>query len=601
MTWQGRVLRVDLARGTCEPEPLNMEWAALFLGQRGLASKYLASEIDPRADALSPANKLIFATGPLTGTRAATGGRYSVVTKGALTGAIACSNSGGYFGAELKNAGWDMVIIEGRAAKPVYLYIRDDDARLLDAADLWGKSVWRAEPEIKARHGDPEIKVASIGRAGEAGVLYACVVNDMDRAAGRSGVGAVMGSKNLKALAVRGAKGVTVKDANAFMAAVDKAASKVEPGRLAKYGTLAMMDVTQSFGSLPTRNSREVQFEGVSKVNAAAVMATRASDGRSNLVGNKACFACPIGCGRIARIDPTHFSVKDKPEYLKASGGIEYETGFALGPLVGVDDLEAVTYANFICNEHGMDCISFGGALAAAMELFESGAIGEKETGGIRLEFGSAQALSEMAELTAHGKGFGRELGLGAKRLCEKYGHPEFAMVVKGQEFPGYDGRAMQGMALAYATSNRGACHLRANPFADDFAGGPVDGKAAIVKNSQDRMAAIDSTGLCSFPNFSMEDIAAHLEPACGGGWTSDRLKQTGERIWNLERRFNLDAGLSADDDTLPERILKEAAKSGSGKGRVAELHRMLPEYYRLRGWDAGGVPTGETLHRLGL
>ena len=602
MGWQGRILSVDLTAGACEEIPLNMDWAQAYMGQRGLGTRYMMEFSDPGADPLSPGNALIFATGPLTGTTAATGGRYSVITKGALTGAIACSNSGGYFGGELKMAGWDMIIFAGRAKTPVYLFIENGRARLLDAGDIWGKSVWETEPLLKSRHQDPQIKVASIGRAGECGVRYACVMNDLDRAAGRSGVGAVMGSKNLKAVAVRGTLGVAVSDPDAFLDAVARAKEKHEtPGkaRLSSVGTLAMIDVTQAMGSLPTRNNRDVQFEGVGKLNPAAMKTKRRTDGRANLLTNKACFACTIGCGRVAVIDPTHFSVRDRE--LGPGGGLEYESGFALGSMVGVDDMEAATYANFVCNEHGMDPISFGGTLSAAMELFETEVLTEKETGGVALTFGSAQALVTMVDRTARGEGFGADLGLGSKRLCDKYGHPEFSMAVKGQEFPGYDGRAMQGMALAYATSNRGACHLRASPFEDDFVRLDTAGKAKIVKDSQDEIAATDSSGLCAFPNNAMEDVADQLNPACGSNWTADDLRRKGERIWNLERQFNLMAGLTGADDTLPERILKQPAPSGTAKGHVAELDKMLPEYYQLRGWDKGGVPESETLSRLGL
>ena len=608
MAWQGRLLRVDLTAGTCAEEPLNMTWASEFLGQRGLATKYLAEEMDPKADPLSPENKLIFATGPLTGTTAPTGGRYSVITKGALTNAIACSNSGGYFGGELKLAGWDMIILEGRAPKPVYLYIRDDKAELLNAEGfIWGKSVWDAEPLIKARHQDNAIKIASIGRAGENGVRYACVMNDLDRAAGRSGVGAVMGSKNLKAIAVRGTRGVSVDDPKAFLKAVNHAAGELAASQtradLARTGTLSMIDVTQAFGSLPTRNNRDVQFEGTSKLGPDAMRTPRRTDGHANLVTNRACFACTIGCQRVSRMDPEHFAVKGEERYKNASGGLEYESAYSLGPMVGVDDIEAATYANFICNEQGMDPISFGATVAAAMELYETGAISNKETGGVAYRFGSAAALVAAVDQTGVGEGFGEDLGLGAKRLCEKYGHPEFAMVVKGQEFPGYDGRSMQGMGLAYATSNRGACHLRADPYEHDFSGGKMAEKAKVVKDTQDSAAAVDSSGLCAFPMmiWDIDEVASLLDAGCEGDWTVERLRETGERIWNIERQFNLDAGMTAADDTLPQRILKEAAKSGSGKGKVSELATMLPEYYELRGWTPDGELTTQTKQRLGL
>lgn len=608
MAWHEKILRVDLEKGTCRAEALNMEWAGQYLGQRGLASKYLAEEMDPAADPLSPKNVLIFAAGPLTGTSAATGGRYSVITKGALTGAIACSNSGGYWGGELRLAGWDMILITGKAKTPVYLNIADDKAELLDARKfIWGESVWETEARIKERHQDSRIRIASIGRAGETQARFACVVNDLDRAAGRSGVGAVMGSKNLKAIAVRGTTGVRVKDAEAFNAAVSAARAKLDPSPdragLAATGTISMLDVTNSFGSLPTRNNRDVQFEGSDKVGAAAMAAKRRSDGQPNLINNKACFSCTIGCGRVSKMDPKHFAVAGKERYKQASGGLEYESIYALGPMIGVDDIDAATYANYVCNEEGMDPISFGATLAAAMELYEIGALTDAETDGLKLEFGSAEALVKGVKLAGLGVGFGADLGLGSKLLCEKYGHPDLAMVAKGQEFPGYDGRAMQGMALAYATSNRGACHLRADPYGDDFDGGPIEGKAEIVYSSQNATAAVDSSGLCLFPMsvWDLHDVASQLEAACGGGWTAERLAETGERIWNLERRFNLEAGLSGKDDTLPKRILKEAAKSGSGKGQVAQLDKMLPAYYEMRGWDDDGVPTTQTLQRLAM
>jgi aldehyde:ferredoxin oxidoreductase len=607
MGWHQKVLRVNLSAGTCVCEPLNMEWAQAYLGQRGLATKYLMEEIDPAVDATSPDNKLIIVTGPLTGTMAATGGRWSAVTKGALTGAIACSNSGGQFGGELKQAGWDMVILEGRSPTPVYLYIEDGVARLMDAGHLWGKTVWQTEPAIKKAHQDPLIRVASIGQAGESGCRYACIVNDMHRAAGRSGVGTVMGSKNLKAIAVRGTVGVTPANPKAFMTAVQaatKALAKNEGRKsLTRFGTIPMMDVTGTFGALPTRNNREVQFEGLLKMNASYMNKPNAN-GHTNLIRNGACFGCTIGCGRICHIDPTHFSVKDRPEYHGASGGLEYETAYALGAAVGVDDMDAATFAGFLCNEYGMDPISLGGTIAAAMELFELGVITEKDTGGLSLKFGDAKAMCQLAELTGKGEGFGRDIALGSKLLCEKYGRPELSMAVKGQEFAAYDGRGMQGMGLAYATSNRGACHLRANPYGHDFGSTEIAGKAKVVKDSQDFIAAIDSTGLCSFTSHSgvTEALyASQIDAAVGGGWTVARMRETGERIWNLERQFNLAAGLTIKDDTLPRRLLTEPAPSGTAKGLVARIPEMLPEYYELRGWTADGVPTPETLERLGL
>lgn len=449
------------------------------------------------------------------------------------------------------------------------------------------------------------MRVASIGKSGETGVRYACVVNDLDRAAGRSGVGAVMGSKNLKAIAVRGTTGVSVRDPDAFMSASGTINQRILESRsrknLERSGTMPMMDVTNAYGSLPTRNNQDVQFDGIDTVNVHAMKAVRKSDGKSNLKTNKACFACSVGCGRVAELDPTHFSIADKKDFPRISGGLEYESGYSLGAMVGVTDIEAATYANFVCNEQGMDPISFGATLSAAMELFETGALTEEQTGGIKLNFGSAEALVKTVELTGVGEGFGIELGLGSRLLCEKYGHPEFSMAVKGQEIPGYDGRAMQGMALAYATSNRGACHLRADPYGDDFERVEAEGKAKIVAESQNSISVIDSAGICAFPGYELEDLSSLISAACDGDFSVESLTVMGERIWNLERQFNLAAGLTTEDDTVPARMLNEPAKSGAGKDRVAELDKMLPEYYSLRGWDTGGVPTSETLKRLGL
>ena len=615
MSWARRILRVNLTEGTCAAEPLNMQWARAYVGQRGLATKYFVSEVDAKVDPLSPENKIIFATGPLTGTMASTGGRYSVITKGPLTGAIACSNSGGYWGAELKMAGWDMIIFEGKSPKPVYLYLENDTALLLDAGWLWGKSVWETEPSLRAKHQDPQIRVSSIGRAGETGCLYAAVVNDLHRAAGRSGVGTVMGSKNLKAIAVRGTKGVSnIRDFPEFMKATT-AAKKVLADHpvtgqgLPKYGTQVLMNVINEIGALPTRNHREVQFEGAKNISGEAMYEPRKTDGKPNLVTNQACFGCTIACGRISKMDEGHFTVKTRPEYWGASGGLEYEAAWALGSANGVNDLETLTYANFVCNEQGMDPISFGATVGAVMELFEMGVL-KKEQLGVEAPFGSAQALAHFVEVTVKGEGFGKEIALGSKRLTAKYGHPDLSMSVKGQEFPAYDSRGIQGMGLTYATSNRGACHLRSYTVASEVLGIPVktdplvtEGKPALVKAFQDATAVFDSAGICLFTSFAwtLADVQPQLAAACLEEFTMDELALIGERIWNLERDFNNRAGFTSKDDTLPKRLLTEPARTGPAKGKVSGLDKMLPEYYELRGWDKNGQLKPETRARLKL
>jgi len=617
MAWTGNVLRVNLTAGTCVPEALNMDWAMQYLGQRGLASKYLYEEIDPRCDALGPDNKLIMTTGPLTGTMASTGGRYSVVTKSPLTGCIACSNSGGFIGAEIKNAGWDMIIFEGKAPEPVYLYLENEHAELVPAADfIWGKSAWDADHLLHERYQDPLLRVACVGRAAETGCLYAGIMNDLHRAAGRSGVGTVMAAKNLKAVAVRGTRGVgNIRDPKGFMDAARRAkqvlADNAVTGQgLPKYGTQVLMNVINEVGAMPTRNMREVQFEGSHKISGEAMHEPRESDGKPNLVTNAACFGCTIACGRISTIDREHYTIKNKPEYWGASGGLEYEAAWALGSDTGVDDLDALTYANFICNEDGMDPISFGSTVAAAMELYEMGVLTKGHTGGIDLRFGSAEALTTITELTARGEGFGRDVGLGSRRLCEKYGHPELSMTVKSQEFPAYDPRGIQGMGLTYATSNRGACHLRSYTVSSEILGIPsktdplsTEGKPELVKAFQDATAVFDSSGLCVFTSFAwtLEDVAPQLQAACAGDWSVEKLFEMGERVWNLERKFNLEAGITAADDTLPPRLLNEPAQTGPAKGLANKLGEMLPKYYEVRGWSADGVPTEQTLSRLAL
>jgi len=615
MSWAGKILRVNLTAGTVKSEPLNMDWARSYIGSRGLATKYLVEEIDAKVDPLSAANKIIWSTGPLTGTMASTGGRYTVVTKGPLTGAIACSNSGGYWGAELKMAGWDMIIFEGRSPKPVYLCVQDDVAELRDASGLWGKSVWDTEALLKKQLQDPQVRVSSIGAAGENQVLFASVVNDLHRAAGRSGVGAVMGSKNLKAIAVRGTKGVgNLADPKAFLKVTAEkkkilAENALTGQGLPAYGTQVLMNIINEVGALPTRNHRDVQFEGAKDISAEAMATPRKTDGKKPLVTNQACFGCTIACGRIQTIDKNHFTIVNKPQYQGASGGLEYEAAWALGAANGVNDLDALQYANLLCNEHGMDPISFGATVGAVMELYEMGVL-TREQLGTDAKFGSAQALAHFAEITARGEGFGREIGQGSKRLTAKYGHPDLSMSSKGQEFPAYDARGIQGIGLGYATSNRGGCHLRGYTVASEVAGIPVktdpltaDGKPELVKAFQDATAAYDSSGLCIFTTFAwgLPDLADQLAPACGPEFTLENVATIGERIWNMERDFNNRAGFSSKDDVLPKRLVTEAAKTGPAKGLVSKVPEMLPKYYDIRGWDSDGQLKAETRARLGL
>ena len=443
--WTGTILRVNLSNGKITREPTDLRQAKLFIGARGLAEKILFDEVDTKVDPLSPENKLIFAPGPFSGTFAPSAGRYNVVTKGPLNGTIAASNSGGSFGPELKYAGYDMVILEGKAAKPVYLWIRDDKVEIRDAAHLWGQMVPDTTDMVRAET-DEDAHVACIGPAGEKKVLFANIMNEMSRAAGRSGVGAVMGSKNLKAIAVVGSGSVKVADAANFKTAVMNARHKIQTHPvggtgLRVYGTDVLINILNETGALPTRNFDDGYFPTANNVGGESLTAKL-------LTRPRGCFSCIISCGRGSKVT--------NPKYAGEGEGPEYESAWAFGPDCGIDDLDAVTKANFMCNELGLDTVTMGTTIACAMDLYQAGIIHKKDTGGVELKFGDAETMVEMVRLTGMREGFGDKLALGSYRLAESYGHPEYSMSVKKQEMPAYDPRAVQGIGLNYATSNRG-------------------------------------------------------------------------------------------------------------------------------------------------
>ncbi len=605
--WTGRLLRVDLTSGRSTVEAIPAAWMRDYLGGRGLADRYLWNEMDPAEDPFAPANKMIFAAGPLTGTPVPCGARYMVVTKGALTGAITTSNSGGHWGPELKFAGYDLLILEGSAPRPSYLFINDDQVQLRDASAYWGRGVHATEDGLRSELGIPGLRVASIGPAGERRVRFACIMNDKHRAAGRSGVGAVMGSKNLKAIAVRGTRGVPIADPQRFMAAVWQMRADMQdhPGRkgFTELGTAATIDMTQTWGGLPARNFQAGQFDQYENLNGNTIKETR-------LVANKACFACTIACGRVTRLGDAaeKFLVHTSPRnWRDASEGPEYEAAWALGADCGVGDLDAVIKANWLCNDLGMDPISMGATLAAAMELYENKVITDADV-ELPLRFGSAEALVHMVEATAYRQGFGDRLAEGSQRLGQQLNHPEVFMGSKGQEFPAYDPRGFQGMGIAYATCNRGACHLRAwTPGIETAAGADphaTAGKSEWVAGEQNRTTAHDATGICLFVKGSggpLESLVPCVAAATGVDYTIDDFLRIGERTWNLERLWNLKAGLTKADDSLPRRLLTQAHQEGPSAGVTVDLDAMLPVYYTARGWTDEGVPTPEKLAELGL
>ena len=597
--WIGKMLRVDLTSGKVTTEALNPTLARDYIGARGLGTRLMTDEVDPKVDALSPANKLMFVTGPLTGTFAPSAGRYNVVTKGPLTGTIAASNSGGTWGPELKFAGYDVLIVEGKAAKPVYLWIQDDKVEIRDAAHLWGKQVPETSEALYAETA-ADAKVACIGPAGENLSYIAAILNDMHRAAGRTGVGAVMGSKNLKAVAVRGTGAVSVADKPAFLDAVGRISKMlkdhpVSGTGLRLYGTDVLVNVMNSIGGLPTNNYQTGYFATADKVGGETLAATL-------LQRTKGCFSCTISCGRVTKVT--------NPKYKGEGEGPEYETAWGFGPDCAIDDLDAVTKANYTCNEMGLDTISMGSTIACAMELFQRGYITLKDTEGLHLEFGNAEAMVEAVRLAGLGQGFGKKLALGSWRLASMYGHPELSMTAKKQEMPAYDPRSAQGIGLNYATSNRGGCHVRGYTISAEVLGVPVkldkdatEGKAALTAGAQNMTAALDASGACLFTSFGIgpDQYAELMTTATGAAYDSAAFMKAGERIWNLERMWNLAAGLTAADDTLPPRLLNDPLPAGPSKGGLNHLADMLPEYYSLRGWGPDGVPTPEKLSELAL
>ena len=595
--YTGVILRVDLKKGTVAKEPLNWKNAEDFVGARGLGTKYYCDECDPNCDPLGPDNKLIFMTGPLTGTVAPSAGRYDVVAKSPLTGAIGAANSGGHFGPELKYAGYDGIIFENVADHPVYLYINDDKVELRDASHLWGKDVYETTDLLNAECGE-SFRVACIAPTGENGCLFAGVMNDKHRAAGRGGMGTVMGVKKLKAVVVKGTGSVRVaRPKEFFQDCMDaRATLKAHPvtgAGLSAYGTQILVNIINASGAMPKNNGRDGSvFADADDISGETLTA-------KYLLRNKGCFGCSIGCGRVTDIKEGPFKSKGE--------GPEYEAGWSFGADCGVNDLAAVCDANFLCNQYGIDPITMGATIACAMELYEMGALPESDV-GFPLRFGDAAAMVKCTELTCKGEGFGKILGLGSYRMAEKYGHPELSMSVKKQEMPAYDGRAIQGIGLEYATSNRGGCHVRGYVISPEVLGIPVktdplvtEGKAGLLKTFQDLTALVDSTGMCLFTTFGigLPEIAAAYRDAVGSDESDEEILLKGERVWNLEKQFNIAAGV--EKDTLPPRLLREELPEGPAQGKVNQLQTMLAEYYQVRGWTAEGIPTPEKLQALKL
>jgi aldehyde:ferredoxin oxidoreductase len=591
-----QVLRVDLTKEEIKREIIAGEDVKNYLGGRGLASKILYDEIDPKVDPLSPENKLIYATGLLTGTAASTGGRYMVVTKGPLTGTIASSNSGGFFGAELRFSGNDIIIFEGKAKRPLYLSIKGEEVELKDASQLWGKTVYKTTDLLIEEAGDKNARVSCIGPAGENLVKFAAIMNEKDRAAGRTGVGAVMGSKNLKAVVVK-ADEKQVEYFKDEMMKVVKKQTKIlkEDGvtgeGLPALGTKVLDNIMNSHGSYPTKNFQFATFDDIDEVSGEALVE------KGYLQSNTGCYGCPIRCAR-----------KTKLPNGRSGEGPEYETGWAFGADCEVNDLNAITEANFICNDLGLDTITAGATIACAMELYEKGYIDKDELeNGPELKFGSSESIVYYTEKMAYREGFGDQLAEGSYRLADSKGHPELSMSVKKQELPAYDPRGVQGHGLNYVTSNRGGCHVRGYMISPEVLGVPekldpqeLEGKPKWVMIFQDLTSVIDSIGMCLFTSFALglDDYREIVNAGTQFDYTSESLLETGERIYNLERQFNLEAGISPAEDKLPARF-DDPLPDGPQKGISTKYREILPEYYEVRGWQEDGWISDQKLKEM--
>jgi len=598
--WAGKILRVDLSNKTHKTEDLDLITTRTFLGGHGVATKILMDEMDPKVDPLSPDSKLIFSTGPLTGTAALMGSRYMVTAKSPLTGLLGFGNSGGFFGPAMRSAGYDHIIFEGKSDKPVFLFIDDDHIEIRDASHIWGKDTHETEDMIRkeTENSGKRVRVSCIGPAGEKLSLIAAVMNDKHRAAARCGLGAVMGSKNLKAIAVRGSKKAAVADAAALKAvsksAMETIKSKPEIEGFTEFGTSGFVMLLQEMGILPTRNFQKSAFKSAMKISGEALA-------EKYLQKKKPCFGCPVACGRGTKVTD--------PGYEGEGEGPEYETIALLGSSLENENLASVVKANYLCNQLGLDTISMGGTLACAMELYEKGYL-TKEDAGLELKFGDGDLVVKLVNMTGKREGFGDVLADGGFRLAEKYGHPECFMGMHKMEIPGYEPRGAKGMGLGYLTSPIGPSHCRGYtiPFEILHTAGNLDpieeqGKGMLSKAVQDMTAAWDASGLCLFASLGigMEEVMPMLMAVTGSGFAMMQFLTIGERIFNLQRLFNLKAGLKLEDERLPDRFYNEPLPDGPNAGAILDLEETMKDYCSLRGWDENRVPYFGKLKGLGL
>jgi aldehyde:ferredoxin oxidoreductase len=597
----GKVLRVDLTSEKITTEPLNREWAKQFIGGKGLGARYLFEELKPGVDPMSPENVMLIWTGPAVGSMVPLTSRYVIVTKSPLTGTFLDSYAGGFLGPEIKYSGFDGIIIKGKAKKMSYLWVSDGKAEIRDAKSLVGKDTYKTEELIRKEVGHKLARVASIGPAGEKLGLISSVTSDLTRNAARGGTGAVFGSKNLKAVAAKGSGGVELPNMEEFikwakeMTLKDVIENPDHSGMITD-GTPILVDMSQNAGLLPTKNWSSGEWTGASGINSDAIKSRV-------LVRKKACFDCSIACGSWSKVKKGMFQGA-------ATEGPEYETLGLCGSNCGIKDVESIVKYAEECDRLGLDTISAGNVTALAFDLYEKGIITKKETGGLALKWGDDKAYAKMPAMIANREAIGNLLADGAKRAAKKIGKGSEKLVVesKGLEYPAYDPRGTIGMALAYATSDRGACHLRAWPVAGDAygSGDPwnPEGKAAVCVEDQTRTSVKWSFIFCDFYSVNFPNMAKYYTAITGIPSSEEHLRLVGRRIWNLTRSFNAREGFTKKDDTMPERMEKESLPSGKTKGKNvprADFERMLTEYYKLWNWDEQGRPTKKSLEDVGL
>ncbi|HXV43802.1 MAG TPA: aldehyde ferredoxin oxidoreductase family protein [Anaerolineae bacterium] len=586
-----KIAWINLSDGSVTYKGIDGEDARKYIGARGLGVKYVFDN-GPQVDALSPDNILCFMNGPLTGTDANMSGRMAIVTKSPLTGTVTDSHHGGWSAARLKWAGFDGLVFQGKAEKPVYVYVENGQVTLQDASDLWSKGVHETIKILQERHGEKDLSVIAIGPAGENLVKFANWMNEHDRSSGRGGTGCVGGSKNLKAVVIRGKHTDRPRpvDKAGFKLAHERALAVImdegnvtapRKGGLSVYGTNVLMNIDSSIGALPARNGQWASFrDKAERISGEWVK-------EHILVNDPTCHACPVACKKEVEVKEGDFKVRME--------SVEYEPAWSLGAMCDNDDVGSIAYMIDQANDYGYDAIEIGDVLALYMEYTQRG-----YANGGGLAWGDKHRMVEVMRKIAFREGVGDILAEGTGKAAQKLGHPELGMHVKGQGIPAYDPRGLKGMGLGYATSNRGACHLRGYSPASELGLIPLktdplawEGKGKLLKLLQDLFAFSDSLDLCKFSSFAegAEEYAQQFSTFVGVPFTAEDVLKAGERIYNLERYYNNLVGFDRKDDSLPRRFLEEPSEEQGSKGQVCELDQMLDEYYQVRGWVNGVVP----------